>query len=225
MTEYSLHKVYKGLDYHSLCCKEFMSDADVEVFLRLYCLLYADDTIVMAENPEDLQIALNCVYDYCHDWNLTVNTSKTKVVIYSKGKIRKRPDFSFGKDKIVVIDDYVYLGCTFNYNGKYNKAITKQVNQAKRAMFSLLSKSMKLNLPTDITCDLFDSLVTPILLYGCEIWGFDNANTKIIETFHYKFCKQILKVQKRTASCMVLGELGRLKLKRLIDKPIFSNIR
>ena len=156
MTEYSLHKVY-SLDYHSLCCKEFMSDADVEVFLRLYCLLYADDTIVMAENPEDLQIALNCVYDYCHDWNLSVNTSKTKAVIYSKGKIRKRPDFSFGKDKIVVIDDYVYLGCTFNYNGKYNKAFTKQVNQAKRAMFSLLSKSMNLNLPTDITCDLFDS--------------------------------------------------------------------
>ena len=89
-------------------------------------------------------------------------------------------------------------------------------------MFSLLSKSLKLNLPTDITCDLFDSLVTPILLYGCEIWGFDNANTKIIETFHYKFCKQILKVQKRTANCMVLGELGRLKLKRLIDKRIRS---
>ena len=38
-------------------------------------------------------------------------------------------------------------------------------------MYSLLSKSMKLNLPVDITCDLFDPLVTPILLYGSEVWA------------------------------------------------------
>ena len=79
---------------------------------------------------------------------------------------------------------------------------------------------MKLNLPVDITCDLFDPLVTPILLYGSEVWGFDNIN--IIETFHIKFCKLLLKLHKRTANCMALGELGRLKLRSLIDKRIVS---
>ena len=40
-------------------------DDDVEVFLKMYVLLYADDTIVMAETPEDLQSAFNVACDYC----------------------------------------------------------------------------------------------------------------------------------------------------------------
>ena len=69
-------------------------------------------------------------------------------------------------------------------------------------MYSLLSKSSILNLPLYITSELFVSLVTPVLLYGCEIWGFTNISG--IEAFHVKFCKLLLKVDKYTANCMAL---------------------
>ena len=46
----------------------------------MYVLLYADDTIVMAETPDDLQFALNAECDYCQTLHLTVNTSKTKII-------------------------------------------------------------------------------------------------------------------------------------------------
>ena len=67
------------------------------------------------------------------------------------------------------------------------------VAQGKRAMY-ILSKSYSLNLPIDITCELFDSLVNPVLLYGCEVWGFENIDN--IESLHVKFCKTILKFAK-----------------------------
>ena len=38
-------------------------------------------------------------------------------------------------EKVEVVDDYVYLGTTVSYNGKYSKAIEKQFTQAKRAIF------------------------------------------------------------------------------------------
>ena len=218
--EHHLSKLYKGLDNFSKYVKTYLSDDDVEIYLRLYCLLYADDTIVMAENPEDLQTALDGVYSYCNDWNLTVNTSKTEIVIFSRGKVKKFPKCNFGEKEIEVTDDYVYLGCTFNYNNKFNKAISKQTNQAKRAMYSLLSKCIKLNLPLDIALELFDSLVSPILLYGCEIWGCGNC--KAIESLHVKFCKIILKINKNSPNCMALGELGRLSTKHTIDKRIIG---
>ena len=60
---------------------------DLEVFLRLYVLLYADDTVVMAETAEDLQSPLNAVHAYCKQWLLTVNASKTKGVNFSRGKV------------------------------------------------------------------------------------------------------------------------------------------
>ena len=108
-------KHYKGLDTLSDDITCHLSDPDIEVFLRLHVLLYADDTIVLAETPEQLQKALNAVSDYCSQWNLTVNTSKTKIVIFSRGKVRRYPDFLFGSDKLDVVDEYVYLGVKFNY--------------------------------------------------------------------------------------------------------------
>ena len=54
--------------------------------------------------------------------------------------------------------------------------------------------------------DLFDKMILPILLYGCEIWGFENLDN--IEVFYRKFLKYILKVNQQTPNCMVYGETG-----------------
>ena len=54
--------------------------------------------------------------------------------------------------------------------------------------------------------DLFDKIVKPILLYGCEIWGFSNLD--IIERVHLKFCKFLLHLKKSTPNFMMYGELG-----------------
>ena len=163
----------------------------------------------------DLQNALDGVKSYCDKWQLTLNTSKTKVVVFSRGKIRRKPSFTLGDSPVEVVEDYSYLGCTFNYNNRFTKAVNKQVNQARRALYSLLSKSRNLRLPLDLQIQLFDQLVLPILLYGCEVWGCDNYSQ--VEAFHVKFCKQILKLNKHTPNCMAYGELGRHKLNELIE--------
>ena len=41
--------------------------------------------------------------------------------------------------------------------------------------------------------DIFDKTVKPILLYGCETWGF--GKNDIIERVHLKFCKLLLHVK------------------------------
>ena len=202
----SIH--YKGLDTLSDDITYHLSDPDLEVFLRLHVLLYADDTIiVMAETPEQLQKALNAVSDYCSQWNLTVNTSKTKIVIFSRGKVRRYPDFLFGSDKLDVVDEYVYQGVKFNYNGKYKKMIQKQITHARKALYCMLAKARKLQLPIDIQCQLFDNLVLPVLLYGSEVWGYEDMLQ--IEVFHRKFLRLILHVNRCTPDCMIYGETGR----------------
>jgi hypothetical protein len=55
-----------------------------EVFFKLFVLLYVDDTIILAESAEELNVALKAVYEYCSVWKLSVNTSKSKVVICSQ---------------------------------------------------------------------------------------------------------------------------------------------
>ena len=83
-----------------------------------------------------------------------------------------------------VVPNYTYLGVIFNLGGLVNKAMKKQIAQARKAMFGLLEKAKIRKLPIDVTCDLFDKVVLPVLLYGCEISGW--ANLKDIEIF-YRF--------------------------------------
>ena len=113
-----------------------------------------------------------------------------------------------------------FVPCTFNCNGSFNKAISKQIAQAKREEFSFLQKARRLNLPLDVQCELFELMVMPILLYGCEVWG--RYNITHIKIFHHKFLKQILHLNKRTANHMVLGETGTYPIRDFIDKRMVN---
>merc|ERR1712013_769956 len=102
-------------------------------------------------------------------------------------------DFWLNDEKVEVVESYVYLGTTFSSNGKFSEAIEKQINQAHRALFVIKSRKDKYNLPLDIVLDLFDKMILPVLLYGCEIWGLEKLEKlENIEIFHRKFLKYIL---------------------------------
>ena len=59
-----------------------------------------------------------------------------------------------------------------------------------------------------------------MLLYGCEVWGHEDIHH--IEAVHVNFCKILLKLQKSTANCIVVGELGRMQLRTEVDKRMAS---
>ena len=187
----------------------------IGVYLRLYVLLYADDTIILAESADDIQEALHSLKQYCDEWNLNVNITKTKIVIFSRGKVRIHPVFKFGEEIVDVVDDYIYLGVTFNYNGSFKKAIAKQIMQAKKAMFLLLQKAKVLRLPIDIVFDLYEKCVEPVLLYGSELWGCEDLRS--VDIFHRNFLRIVLKVCKYTPKCMLYGESGSVDMSTKIN--------
>ena len=105
-------------------------------FFRLYLLMYADDTVLLAESPEDLQTSLNTMKDYCSMFDLEINIDKTKVMIFSRGKLRKPHYFNYGDQNIEVVNEYNYLRLVFNYNAKFNVAKNNLYQKGSKAMFS-----------------------------------------------------------------------------------------
>lgn len=197
--------------------KNTVGDNNAENLLKLYVLLYADDTIVLAESPKQMQQALTRMKEYCTQWKLDVNISKTKLVVFSRGKIRNKPELLLGTTPIEVVYGYKYLGTKFNYNGKFTVAKKELLTKGSRAMFSLLRKSRKLFLPIDIQLELFDMLVAPVVLYGCEVWAYEGAD--IVEKLKLRFGKYILGLNRSTCTNMVHGELGTIPL------SISANVR
>ena len=187
---------------------------EFDTFAKLCVLLYADDTVIMAESEVDLQRALDALSEYCNLWDLTVNLEKTNVVIFSQGRRTAKKPFMYNGKEVKVVDEYTYLGVIFNYNGSFKKAIENQKAVGLRAMQALLTKIRVLSLDIDTAMELFQRCVMPILLYGSEIWAFDK-HVSSLEVFYKGFLKQILHVYKATPTCMVLGETGQPKLSDL----------
>ena len=84
-----------------------------------------------------------------------MNVTKTKTVIFSKGKVCKYPLFYLGNEEIEVKHDHVSLGVTLNYHGFFKKAMYKQITQARKAPFVLTEKARRLWLPADIVLEIF----------------------------------------------------------------------
>ena len=117
---------------------------NLDDLMHLFLLLYADDTAILAETPEKMQTALDKLDEYCTSWGLQVNVDKTKVVVFSRGKVRNLPTFSLNSMNVEVVPEYVYLGVMFNFNNKFLKAQKRLCLSGNRAMFSLLRKCRKL---------------------------------------------------------------------------------
>ena len=85
-------------------------------FLKILILLYADDTVIFAEN---MQTSLNVFHDYCIRWKLTVIMANTKIVVFgSKG--HRHPVFNLFHNILEVTDSYKYLGLCFSKNCTYS---------------------------------------------------------------------------------------------------------
>ena len=84
----------------------------------------------------------------------------------------------------------------------------------------VITKYIRLQVPIDITLDLFDKIVLPILIYGCEVWG--HSNLKLIEMFYRNFIRRLLKLGDSTSNCMLYGETGKASIQPIIEKRMIS---
>ena len=182
------------------------------------CLLWADDLILLSRSPEGLQQCVRNLTDYCQKWKLEMNMKKTKVMTFNKsGKIIKSIRIFANNTLLKNVKEYTYLGFTVTPSGTLTHGINNLIDKAKRAWFSfknIFYKSKSKNINTYTV--LFDYVVKPILLYGCEIWGINLKTEDLagidkcsIEKFHLRVCKNILGVHRGTSNIGTLAEIGR----------------
>ena len=175
------------------------------VYLKIFILLYADDTVIFGTDPDSFQNNLIVFYEYCQMWKLNINYKKTKIMIFGK-KNYDNLEFKLGEHVINICDEFKYLGVVFSKSRSFYKAIKHNVDHAKKAMHLLYKRIGSLKIPTDLQIELFNHTILPILLYGCEIWGY--SDIKLIENVQNQFLRSITKLKKSTPIYMLYAELG-----------------
>ena len=196
-----------------------LSNDLLTVYFQIYVLLYADDTLILGDSAESFQKSLDSFHDYCVRWNLTVNKSKTKIIIFGANKHEKFR-FRLGGTDIETVDSYKYLGTYFSQSRSFLNARKHIVTQANKAMHLLSLRIRNLNLPIDLQLKLFDHTIIPILTYSCEVIGYENY--QMLELVQNKFLRSLFRARKSTPLYMLYGELGRLPLDIIIKTRMIN---
>ena len=108
-------------------------DYEINYFIDILTLFYADDTIVFADTAIGLQFALEELQNYCEKWKLTVNEDKTKIMCITWGRDRKQTfKFVYNDKRLEVVNEFTYLGICFTKKGLTNKTVDCRETASKK---------------------------------------------------------------------------------------------
>ena len=142
--------------------------------LIISALAYADDIVLLAESPAQLQSLIDIVHRWCCKYRFIVNPSKSNVVHF-RNPPKQRTDFKFMLGTIAelnVVENYKYLGTFFDEYLTFGKATEVLSAAANRALGSMINKFKSMREMNYRTyTKLYESLVCPVMDYGSAVWG------------------------------------------------------
>ena len=120
------------------------------------------------------------------------------------------------------------MGVKLSSTGNFTTNQTQSREKALHAFCNLTSIIDLKRLKPKHANKLFETLIVPILSYGCEVWGaylkqtFQTWEKSPIEKVHLRFCKYYLGVNGKATNIACRAELGGFALKLLIDLRILK---
>ena len=114
-------------------------------------------------NIQIAQHLLGYFYNYCNTWKLNVNVDKTKVVVFRNGARLQNINFYYNNNAIDIVDNFCYLGLTFNYNGIFTLTQKILASQGKKAQAALHRKTQEMQVNTKTLMYLFDTYISPVI--------------------------------------------------------------
>ena len=137
----------------------------------LMLLLFADDVVLFAYNVVSLQRQLDVLEAFCIKWGFQINFKKSEIVVFRNGGILNRFEkWYFNGSLLKTTPYYKYLGVIFSSRLIWTKSCENLAAQAVKAcipVYKLFQRNSFLSFSA--ACKIFDSKISPILLYGAEI--------------------------------------------------------
>ena len=130
-------------------------------------LANADDIILFSRTEHRLQALLNIVREWCYQWRMLVNISKTKIVhLRHKWKPVASTKFYLGGE-IEVVKCYKYLGMVINESLDVEVGVSKNATAASHALGALIGKTKgNYDLSYKTHSELYHACVVLILDYS-----------------------------------------------------------
>ena len=134
----------------------FQGGVELEKCL-IHILMFADDTVMLAQTAEDLSQNVGRFHEALKRHGLTINLEKTNTSWGCTAKASK--------------GDSVYLRVRLSENGRMESELERRIGRAAAVVGSLRKTVFgKKELSSEAKMTVYNAVVVPILVYGCETW-------------------------------------------------------
>ena len=158
---------------------------DLSRSCNLKLLMYADDTsLVIPFSVSNLNFdislingQLNSLYDWLVVNKLSLNTSKTKFMLFHLPHIKLNnsdlPDVKINGQSIEKVEHFKFLGIYLDSSLSWDKHVFEVGNKISKTIGTLAV--LKHYFPVRILLMIYNSLILSHLNYGITLWGFNNC--------------------------------------------------
>jgi hypothetical protein len=192
--------------------------------------LYADDTTIITQSfdileaYQNLQNATNEVVNWFYKWNLCLNSNKSEAKIFTLRRPQVPPAILINNSTInwnPPDQGVKYLGVLLDKKLNFNLHINSKLNQAYSRLsilFPILNKNSTLRSQYGIL--IYKTILRPLLLYACQVWGTSISSTKIskLQVFQNKVIRIALNSPWFVRNSQLHREIGLESIGDFINK-------
>ena len=191
--------------------------------VTLFNLLYVDDAILLARTWRSMQQHLYALQSFCQEYKLRLNLKKTQILIFQPKRV-PIPALSYMGCDVIQAERYKYLGIYITDTLNWSNGILHRICAGWNAWFHVENLCRRVEIwDWHRKWQLFEVIVIPTLLYGCEIWGpsISRETWQKVERVQKRFFTNYMGVKSTTPYLLLLEEAGQPMLEcRALEKTI-----
>ena len=158
-------------------------------------LMFADDTVLLAETEEDLQHNVEEFSEAVKRHRLAMNTEKTTTMVFS----RKQVDCSVEVDgrKLENVGKQTYLGVILSEDGRMECELEKRIGAALSAAGAVRSQVFESReLSRSAKMLVYKAMIEPTLTYGAESWVLKEREKQRVQAAEMRVLRKIAEVKR-----------------------------
>lgn len=144
--------------------------------LNIKVLMYADDIVMISDEPRKLQSMINRLEEYCENWNMELNLNKSEIMIFRKGgRLARDEKWNYKGETVRIVSEYCYLGFILTPKLSFTKHVEQRNKSAKNSINAVWNSFLKnKNLSLNSKWKLFQAVSRSIQSYGAQVFGYSH---------------------------------------------------
>ncbi|CAG5024188.1 unnamed protein product [Parnassius apollo] len=90
------------------------------------------DQVMLASSAAELQMMVTLMNKSLTVRGVKVNASKTKVMVFEREESKTICEIKIEGEMAEQVDEFIYLGCVFSRDGRYDKVIERRLNAGNK---------------------------------------------------------------------------------------------